>query len=257
MNILFHIGHPGHVHHFKFVIKKLKEKGNDILITAKEKEMSFYLLKKYNIPFTKLTKNRKGLLYKFIDLFSDEKKIYEICNEFKPDVIVSRGSPSSAHVSGLLSIPYLCFSDTEHAKLIWYLTKPFASKIITPSCFKLDFGKKHILYNGYVELAYLHPNYFTPDPSVLNLLNVEKGEEFIIIRFVSWEASHDIGHSGLSFEMIRKVVKEFSKYAKIFITSEGLLPKDLDKNRIRIPHERIHDALYYASLYFGDGGTME
>ena len=56
--------------------------------------------------------------------------------------------------------------------------------------------------------------------------------------------------------MKREAIKEFSKYAKIFITSESRLPPDLDKYRINIPTTKIHDALFFASLYFGDGGTM-
>jgi predicted glycosyltransferase len=52
------------------------------------------------------------------------------------------------------------------------------------------------------------------------------------------------------------LVKELEKICKVFITSEGPLPKQLEPYKIHIPPELMHDALYYASLYIGEGGTM-
>ena len=52
-------------------------------------------------------------------------------------------------------------------------------------------------------------------------------------------------------------MRELSKYARIVITSEDPLPRDLEKYRSNIPPERMHDALYYASLYAGEGATMD
>ena len=76
------------------------------------------------------------------------------------------------------------------------------------------------------------------------------------MRFPSWSAAHDTGQSGLNIGMKRLAVKVLSNHCKVFITSEKKLPLDLEKHRIQIPPSMIHDALYYSSLYFGDGGTM-
>ena len=103
--------------------------------------------------------------------------------------------------------------------------------IFTPNCFQKDFGKKHIRFNGFMELCYLHPNYFTPDPSVLDMLGVKKDDKYVILRFVSWGASHDIRQSGLTLEMKRKLATELSKHAKVFISSED---KFSDKNNVNI-----------------------
>jgi len=90
----------------------------------------------------------------------------------------------------------------------------------------------------------------------LQLLGVDEGEKYVIMRFVSWNASHDVGHSGLSLEIKHKAVKEFSKYAKVFISSEGELPVDLKQYQIKIPPERMHDALAFTSLLYGESATM-
>lgn len=54
----------------------------------------------------------------------------------------------------------------------------------------------------------------------------------------------------------RKAIKEISKYARVLITSESELPEDLEKFRIKIPIDKIHHALYYSSLLFGESATM-
>jgi len=107
-----------------------------------------------------------------------------------------------------------------------------------------------------MELSYLYSYYFTPDPSIFNVLGLSRNEKYIIIRFVSWHASHDMGHSGLDLQVKLDAVKALSKYARVFISSEGELPVHLKKYRIKIPPDRIHDALAFAALFVGEGATM-
>jgi uncharacterized protein len=117
-------------------------------------------------------------------------------------------------------------------------------------------SRKVIKYAGYHELAYLHPKRFTPDKTVLQELGVNENEKFVIMRFVSWNATHDVGHKGISFENKLRAIKEFSKYAKVFISSESELPNELKKYKINIEPNRIHDAIAFSSLLFGESATM-
>src|SRR5690606_14933180 len=141
--------------------------------------------------------------------------------------------PYPSQVARLLGKPSIVFSDTEHATLHHKLTLPFATKIYTPSCYRIDLGKKHIRFEGYMELSYLHPNYFLPNKEVLSILGIPEGIKYAILRFVSWGAVHDFGHKGMSLENKRKAVMEISKYAKVFISAEGELPDDLESFRIK------------------------
>jgi len=95
-----------------------------------------------------------------------------------------------------------------------------------------------------------------PDPSIKNILGVQEGQKYAILRFVSWTAAHDVGHQGLELTAKRKIVSELSKYVKVFISSEGKIPDDLKSHQIKIPPEKMHDALAYSSLYIGEGATM-
>lgn len=185
-----------------------------------------------------------------------EWALMQLIREFKPDVVTEIGGLFIAPVCKLLGKPSIAFTDSEPVPLDKYLTYPFATLICTPNCFMRDLGSRHLRYAGYHELAYLHPAYFEPDPTVLDELGVAPDEPFIVLRFVAWKATHDVGQHGFSLEVKRNVVQTLEKYGRVFITSESPLPEEFEPYRIAIPPHRIHDALYYARLFMGDGATM-
>lgn len=253
---MFGISHPKHVYMFKNVISWLLENGAEILVLSIKKDVSEALLKNLNIPFVHIGDHKKSLFYKsvFYPLFLSQTLKYSL--RFNPHIFVGQALPNCVHSSVILGKPYLLFEDTEAAKLIHYLTLPFVDTVITPSCYQGEIGKQHVCFNGYYELSYLHPNYFKPDDSVLKYEGLSKGEKYIILRFVSWEATHDIGQKGLSFKNKSMLIKELEKYGKVLITSEAKLPQAFERYKISIPPEKIHHLLYYATMYIGEGGTM-
>ena len=234
----------------------MEQKGHKFLIISRNKEIEHYLLNIYNIPFVDRGKGKNNLTSKSVYYFKACYIIFKKAKIFKPDIMLSFGSPYVSFVSKLINKPHIIFNDTEHAKLSHLLSDPFSKCILTPTCYNKDLGKKQIRFDGYMELCYLHPNRFTPDASVLDLLGVKQDKKYVIIRFVSWNASHDIGQSGLNIEKKHEIVKELSKYAKVFISSEGELPEDLKTYQIKIPPEKMHDTLAFATLFVGEGATM-
>lgn len=256
LKILLEISHPARVHLFRNFYKEATKLGHDIKVVVIHKESTIELLKIYDIPYEIIGINRQGTFRKAFQLVISFILLINHCFRFGPDVFVGGASPILGFVSFLFRKPYVSFSDTEHAKLTWQLTKPFITKIVTPQGFLKNFGKKHIRFEGFKELAYLHPNYFQPDSGIYKLLNLPVGERYVFLRFISWGAHHDIGHSGISNKIKIEAVKEFSKTARVFISGEGELPQEIEKYRIQIPIEKIHHVLYYASLYFGESGTM-
>jgi hypothetical protein len=102
----------------------------------------------------------------------------------------------------------------------------------------------------------LHPNYFYPNPDVLQEIGLTENDTFIIVRFVSWGASHDVGCTGLTLETKRKVVNDLSKYGRVLISSEKPLTEEFEPYRISVSPEKMHDLLYYATLLYGESATM-
>jgi len=253
MRILVGIAHPKHVYMFKNFIEEMEKRGHEVKILAIEKDITEYLLKRFNMPYTLIGKNPPQVYKKILSVPKWEYLTLKIAREFKPDIYIGRALPHFAHVSTILGKPYIIFEDTEHATAVQKVCFPFANAIVTPSCYKDNLGKKQVRFDGYYELAYLHPKYFTPNPAVLDELGLTRDDKFIILRFVSWSASHDVGQHGIKNKI--ELVRELEKYGRVLITSEGQLPKELEKYKIKVSPEKLHDLLYYASLYVGEGGT--
>jgi uncharacterized protein len=256
MRIIIDIGHPAHVHYFRNFIKIMELKGHTILITTRDKEVTLDLLKKYSLKYKCTGRNLKSVLGKFWSIIRNDYKLFFIAIKFKPDVFLSANLPFPAHIGAILKKPVIGLSDTEHAWLNNLLTNIFDTFILTPVSYKKNLGQKQIRFRGYLDLCYLHPNHFKPDISILKLLGLQKEEKYIILRFVSWGGSHDYGHSGMNIEMKRQAISRLSKYAKVFISSESNLPEDLEKYKINIPPDKMHDALFYSTLFVGESGTM-
>jgi hypothetical protein len=257
MSVLFDMGHPAHVHLFKNTITNLKKHGHDVKITARDKEVTLALLKAYGLDYENRGEIYTGMFNKAFGMFKIDWRLLGIANRFNPDILVGVHNPYVAHVGMILRKPVIVFTDTENVKVASLMTFPFVKTIITPAYFREDIDpKKHVAINGLKEIAYLHPNYFTPDPRVLEELGLKAGERFIILRFISWGASHDVGLRGIQKGAEKTIIDALSPHGKIFITSEKPLEDDLEQYRLHLPPEKIHSLLSYAQLYIGEGGTM-
>ncbi|MFZ4522764.1 MAG: DUF354 domain-containing protein [Bacteroidales bacterium] len=255
MRILIDIGHPAHVHIFKNFAFEMMRKGNDILFTCREKEFEIELLKVYGLNYISFGRKYNSVIGKIFGLVIFDLKELFAGLKFKPDLFLSHGSIYAAHASFLMQKPHITLEDTFNFEQI-RLYLPFTATILTGDYGHPPLGPKEIQYSGYNELTYLHPNYFTADENVLNLLNVEKNEKYVILRFVAWNASHDFGYTGISMENKLLAIKEFEKYAKVFISSESELPEEIIKYKINIPPHKMHDVLSFAHLLLGESSTM-
>ncbi len=253
--ILFDIGHPAHMHFFKNLIWEMEKKGHEILITARKKDSTFELLEYYNQDFIDLGKNKKGLFKKAIGLAQTDYKLYKISNKFKPDILTGFGSPYITHVAKLLGKKSVLFTDTEHATLEKRLSIPFSDYFLTPSSFIGNYGEKHIRFNGYKELAYLHPKWFKEEKNVLKELDIRKNESFFLLRMVSWEASHDVGYKGISKEELSKLIKILEEHGRVLLSSESN-DKSFEDYKIKVHPAKIHTIMANSSVYIGEGATM-
>ncbi len=255
MRILIDIGHPAHVHMFRCFAKEMQNRGSEVLFTCRDKEFEIKLLTAYGLNFINFGKKSKSSIGKIFDLIKFNWKEWRIARKFQPDIFLSHGSITASHVAWLMNKPSIAFEDTFNMEQI-RLWEPMASSILTSMYNHPLKSDKVVRYRGYNELLYLHPNRFECNKKILHKLDVKENEKYVILRFVSWGATHDKGHSGISYENKVLAVREFSKYAKVFISSEKTLPAELEKYRIPIQAEEMHDVMANASLIFGESATM-
>ena len=256
MRILVDITHPAHVHFFRNAIDIWRQHGHEIAVTARKKDITIALLNHFNISHSTLSEMGKGKLSLFRELIQRDFRLWKFCRKFKPDVLTAIGGVFVAQVGWLIRKPTIVWDDTEHAGVSHKMTFPFAHSILTPDCYIIDLGNKQEKYAGCHELAYLHPNRFTPDKNVLRKIDINPDEKYCIVRMVSWQAHHDVGQHGFEKNSKVKFISEISKYAKVYITSEGPLPEELEQYRLKIPVHQIHHVMAFASLCITEGATM-
>lgn len=255
MRVLIDIGHPAHVHLFKNLAWKLQKDGHSVLFTCRDREHVLHLLKTFGFVFENFGRHYKTMQGKLYGLIKNEVQMINTALSFKPDLFISHGSTIAAHASFFVKKPHIALEDTFNMEQV-RLSMPFTDVVLTGDYPHPSLGKKEIQYPGYHELAYLHPNVFTPDEKVLDSLGVDIGEKYAIIRFVAWNASHDVGHKGLSYDNKRKLIDVVSPCMKVFVSSETELPEEMKQFQIMINPEEMHSALAYAQLFIGESGTM-
>ena len=257
MKYLITIEHPAWAHQFRPVIEKLLDKGHDVKVLVIDQEVTSKLLEKFGIKYVKIGNSTgSNVLDKSWIFFHSTLSILWNSFFFKTDVFIGRASPMVAIASFFLRKPHIIYEDTKRSTIALWFCKRISKIIITPKFFNLDLGNCHVRTDSFKELFYLHKNSFIPDPRVLDTLGLSQGENFVLIRYIAWNASHDMGEQGFSDKMKIKLVHEISKTHNVFVSSEKELPDELKQYELKADVHKIHDVLYYSSLFISESGTM-
>ncbi|WP_436909437.1 DUF354 domain-containing protein [Halosimplex marinum] len=255
MKVFVTIQHPAHVHFFRNAIAELEAEGHAVSVFVRDVAVAPELLDAYGIDYEVLAPASDSLPSLARSQLQYELALLRRAWREDPDVLTAISEPAITHVSTLLDCRSVLFCDTEHATLENGLAFPFADRVCTPECYTDEIGDKQVRYPGYHELAYLHPDRFDPDPSVLDDVGVDRDERLVVLRLVAWDAVHDVGGAG--FGDAREVVAELERHgATVRITAEADLPPELADRDATVAPERMHDLLYYADLFVGESATM-
>lgn len=255
LHILVDIGHPGDVHVFYDPIRRWQAHGHRVTIATSDKDVALDLLKAYNLPYHIVGKRRPGLFNLIYLLGMRTLRIARLGWGDRPDVFVSICSPTGAIAAFLLRRPHIAFDDSEFGTQQRALFTPFTQAICTPRHFELDLGKKQVRYDGFKELAYLHPAVFTPNPQVLRELGIDPDEKFYIVRSVAWDAAHDYGEHGFTKDGHDRLIALLEARGRVIVSYEGQPPKDLRTGKI-LPSEAMLHLLAFAQLIISEGLTM-
>ena len=255
MRILIDIGHPGHVHLFAKFSEKMINAGHDVLFTYRQKEFEKELLDNYgfrSIAFGKHYNTKPGKIW---GLFKFNFLMLVQILRFNPQIIMSHGSIYAAQMAWLTRHKHISLEDSGNMEQI-RLYLPFTRHVLTPDVLTEDLGKKQIRYKGYHELAYLHPNVYEQKLNIKQQLGLSVNDNYAVLRFVSWKATHDAGHKGFNSEQKKEVIELLLKHFKLFITSEAELPENLKKHQIKLHPATLHQVLSNASLVVSEGATI-
>ncbi|WP_255194944.1 DUF354 domain-containing protein [Halorarius litoreus] len=257
MDVVVTMQHPAHVHFFKHAIRRLEDGGHTVHVFARDKAVTADLLEAYDIDHELLAGAAPGSLPGLARTqLTYEVRLLRRALAIRPNVMAAIGGVAVSHVAALVGARSVVFTDTEHADLINRLAFPVADRVVTPTCFHESVDGDHRTYPGYHELAYLHPDRFEPDPSVPRDLGLDPDERFVVLRVISWDASHDVDASG--FDSVREVVERLEATgARVLVAAEGDdVPPAVADRQVSVEPHRMHDLLAYADLFVGEGATM-
>jgi hypothetical protein len=249
MNIVFDIGHPAQVHLFKNFLFYLEKNNFQITIFATNKDVVLDLLDYYHLSYIKLPKPDGKFFLSILRLI--RRDFYIFWKYFKLKFYVGFGtSISLSHLSIFSKFQSYILNedDDNNVPLFTWMSYPFSTKIVNPDCIRFKgWKKKRILYNSFHELAYLHPNNFTPDNSILLKYGL-KSKEYIILRLNSLQAHHDVNAQGISHDLYIKIKELLKEY--VIIES-----KENSKTHQIKPWD-MHNVLAHAKMIISDSQTM-
>ena len=258
MNILIDIGHPAHVHYYRNLTRELEHKGNKVIWTVKDMNTAKFLLDYYEFRYIILPSKADRLRFKILRQLQYDLILFNVCRKEKVNIAIGT-SVTIAHISKISKTRSIVFDDDDDdvQPLITKYGNPFASTLLSPDALTGKRKRKDtIYYRGYHELAYLHPNQFKPDPSVLLHAGLNPGERFFIMRFNVFKAHHDRGVIGLNLNQKLKLIEILKPYGKILITSEREIEPELKAYQLKTSPEKMHSLIYYATMFLGDSQTM-
>jgi predicted glycosyltransferase len=258
MRVLVDVTHPALAHVFRHVVRALEAGGHECRVVARAKDVTLQVLDAYRIPYTVLARPSRTQAERVRELVVREARLAVLARRFRPHLITGT-SVHAARVARVCGARSAVLNDDDAALVPWFrwLAYPLASAIITPDFLAHEgHGARHRTYRSYHSLFYLHPARFTPDPAVRGQLGLAADEPYAIVRLSGLEAHHDVGIRGVSAALLEELLRRLRRTMRVFISSERPLAPELEEHRVRIPVERLHDALAFADLLVGDSQTM-
>jgi predicted glycosyltransferase len=270
MRFLIEAHHPAHIHFFKNPVRIWRERGDDVLLLGRDRDVMKQLLAAYPfIPSQIATGASKNGRFPLREMLARQAAVASAIRAFRPTLVLSlMGSYTQA--ARLFNVPNIIFTDSEFQSFNHKIAHPFATRIYTPQCFWKPLGDKQHRYRGYHELAFLHPRRFSPRREVLQRLPLNGGPnvdgvdssgrspepgQYVVIRTSAWNTLHDIGESGFgqTFDSVMREV--LAKYSVYVVPEGGRIAPQWAKYKLAVPPEDYHDVLAFARLVITEGAS--
>ena len=105
--VLIDIGHPAHIHYFKYCAQILSRKGYDFLFTVRERDSTMALIQSTGFNYVSRGKGGRSIIDKAIDIRKITNFISSISKQYKPDMFLSMASPYLCRVARRMDLPYI------------------------------------------------------------------------------------------------------------------------------------------------------
>ncbi len=257
MKILFDIVHPADVLFFLWPIRLMQERGDEIKIVSRQKDVACDLLDQFGLQHESISKAGNGRIGLAKELSVRDWQMLKAVRRFRPHVMLGFGGVAISHVGKLLGIPSVSFYAADTASLQTRITWPFIDHLYVPQAYAGHVPKgRTSRFPGIKELSYFHPENFEVDENIARTNGWDENVPNYFIRTVSWRANHDLGKSGWSDDLLNQLLTTLSAKGKVHISSERPLPAGMEKYRYQGEKNQLHHVMAKCDLYVGESATM-
>lgn len=257
LKFLFYVGHPAHYHNYSVVAKQLVERGQGVFYVVRPKDVLIELLNQPDRVYILPEKSGSSKLALIWSVLRRMSIMIRIVLREKPSIMIGTDL-AIAQIGYVLRKTSVVVTedDAGAVPLLANYAYPYATWILAPNgCEVHRFEKKVIRYAGYHELAYLHPDHFTPDFELVSE-HVSNPKCYFVLRFSALAAHHDSGIAGIDDEFALRLAQKLEPHGQVLITSERSLSQQLEPYRTTFHPKHIHHVLAFARIVVGDSQTM-
>ncbi|MBK5110097.1 MAG: DUF354 domain-containing protein [Thermoleophilia bacterium] len=265
MRVWFDCTAAAHPLVLKPVIDRFRERGDEVLVTAREYGQTVGLLELLGIPHTVVGAHGGGSLPgKARALVGRSARLVRPVWDFRPELAVAHGSVDLALVSALLRIRSAQLQDYEFAGLQRQLAFRIATRVLVPDSIPVDRmakagakGEKLVRYPGLKEDYYLAG--FEPDPAVMADLELDRDRVLVVVRPPP-ETSEYHADNPLYEQVIDRLVEADGVTAVIIprTDSQAAAIRARDSGNLVVPDRAIdaQSLIALSDLVVSAGGTM-
>jgi predicted glycosyltransferase len=227
------------------------------VIAARQKDCLFDLLEVTGWPYHRVAGRGRGVVGTIRQRLTGAAAVLRLARTHEVDFLLGT-SEAIGPVGRMLGAISLVYNEDDAAVVRPFvrLAYPPATYVVTPACLAFEaYGRKHLTYRGYHELAYLHPARFTPDDSIRDRLGVPAGRRLFIVRMVALDAYHDAGARGIEPDRLAELLGVLGACGEVFVSAEAEAPP-AGTRAVPLGPEHMHDCLAAADLVVCDSQTM-
>ncbi len=255
-----------HVPFFVPIVEVLREKGYEVIVTARDAYQVCDLIKFYGLPARVIGKHYgKSKVLKLLGTFWRTVQLAAIMQKEKPDIAVSHGSRGCMMASLLLKIKGMTISDYEFAgKFNFMRTRWGVFPEVVPNDRIEGPGVTILKYPGIKEDVYL--TRFRPEPELRTRMGIAPNDLLVTVRPPAGEAHY---HNPESEALLREVLNKFSNHpdARVLLLPrnkrqekelKAVWAEKITTGKILIPRS-VEDGLniiWNSDLVVSGGGTM-
>jgi predicted glycosyltransferase len=255
MKILFDLLHPADVNLFKNSVYTLSQQGHSIFLAYRQRGVLDIIARSEfpEIDLTRLGIHRKSRLGKLYSIIQKEILTFKFLRKNKIKLVVCQGLACGIACK-LLGVKILHYDDDSEYRLTFLLGKLFSDIDVMPDFIPVS-GKNIYKYKGFKELAYLHPDYFTPFEEIIAEYGLQP-YNYVFIR--------EISNVTLNYLNPRRLLPEIVDYLKkynikiLLSIEDKMLVDDYSESCIimKEPIKHLFSLIYFSRFVISSGDTM-